>query len=720
MVAIKSGVKKIFNPSEEPKEMLIATFAIRKILFTKLMSYIRDSNFNVAPQHCLIVGQRGMGKTTLMLRLKYEVEDDLNLSKIIIPIKLSEEQYHISSLPDLWEEVGKNLEIFDQKYKGILEKILSKENESDCERSMFNELLLPFKKDGKRILLFIDNIGDFFGKLSDIEAKRLREILMTCAQIQIIGASTHMIEHSYKYDKPFFEFFYQRILEPINKLEAQNLMVVLADYFGTKKEIQNIIEKTPQRIEVLRRISGGVPRTMILLFEIFKDEDKGSIYEYLESLVDRVGDLYKTRMDQLKPQQQKIIDALARAWEPISAGEVLEKSKLKREGLASNQISAQLKQLEQSQLVEMVGSGRKSYFIRERFFNIWYLMRNGRNQNKEKVLWLTKFLESWCTIDEISAMSSHHLLAMDDEKFSSHAAYYKTIALSEIKSIDANLRKQLLNEAEVTLEKKGKKEWSENIHTFNNLLEEPTSLYGEDYKSKVKKAIEENNLDTAEKILLDFSLEQNVNLELADFYKNMKVDYHKAEKYYLLEAEKENTEAMLEIAYLNMVELNNPEQGEKFYLMAIDKGNESAIFSLAFYYTLIEKREEAEKYYLMAIDKRNIKAIFYYSLLLLGQNRTLDALKYIELLFNNEEFFEIDLPIQRHVLIIELIKRHQTQFLVNYFKKEDSLLNKYIRPMYYVLAYFMRDVLLGEYEKATPEIKQTVDEIINKIKIESH
>src|SRR5690606_4761962 len=37
-----------------------------------------------------------------------------------------------------------------------------------------------------------------------------------------------------------------------------------------------------------------------------------------------------------------------------------------------------------------------------RFFNIWYLMRHGRNGDKSKVIWLVHFLEEWCNNLELT------------------------------------------------------------------------------------------------------------------------------------------------------------------------------------------------------------------------------------------------------------------------------------------------------------------------------
>ena len=49
-------------------------------------------------QHYLVQGLRGMGKTTLLLRLKYEVEKSEGLNDWLIPVFFNEESYDLSSL----------------------------------------------------------------------------------------------------------------------------------------------------------------------------------------------------------------------------------------------------------------------------------------------------------------------------------------------------------------------------------------------------------------------------------------------------------------------------------------------------------------------------------------------------------------------------------------------------------------------------------------------
>ena len=57
------------------------------------------------------------------------------------------------------------------------------------------------------------------------------------------------------------------------------------------------------------------------------------------------------------------------------------------------------------------------------------------------------------------------------------------------------------------------------------------------------------------------------------YYENIKKDYEKAEKYYLMAIEKGNVDAMnnLGIYYYNIKK--DYEKAEKYYLMAIEKGN---------------------------------------------------------------------------------------------------------------------------------------------------
>ena len=83
------------------------------------------------------------------------------------------------------------------------------------------------------------------------------------------------------------------------------------------------------------------------------------------------------------------------------------------------------------------------YRIRERFFNIWYLMRYGKKQHREEVLWLVRFLESWCNQKELELQASEQIEAMKGEGYSTYAAYFKTLALYHARGISSKKKLHL-------------------------------------------------------------------------------------------------------------------------------------------------------------------------------------------------------------------------------------------------------------------------------------
>ena len=131
-----------------------------------------------------------------------------------------------------------------------------------------------------------------------------------------------------------------------------------------KTRIENIIKNQPERVEILRRLAGGIPRTIILLFEIFADHKSGDSMKDLEIVLDRVTPLYKHRIENLPYQQQEIVDVMALNWDALSTGDMARKIRME-----SKAVSAQLKQLEKSRMVHKIRTDTKNYLyqITERY-----------------------------------------------------------------------------------------------------------------------------------------------------------------------------------------------------------------------------------------------------------------------------------------------------------------------------------------------------------------
>ena len=634
MSQTKSEYPFVYNPSNYRDADLKSNFVVRIKEFNDLFDAIKKDKIKNPPQHYIIQGQRGYGKTTLLLRLNLEIKNDLQLQKWLIPVLFDEEQYGIRTLAKLWEEVivylAERNECFN-KIKPLFDSLYEKEFP---EEELFNQLIKCLNKDKKKIILFIDNFGELVQKFNKKEIQRLREILNTCNAIRIIGASAIQLEFSYDYKHPFYEFFKIIILNELNKEESILLMERIAKTYGKSDDINNIIKEQPERIESLRLLTGGVPRTIVLLFQIFIDSGDGNSFKDLEEMLDRVTPLYKDRLDNLSDQQQAIIDAIALNWDAMSTKEISKKIRL-----SSKSVSSQLNLLEKNQVITKVPSSTKNYLYRinERFFNIYYLMRIGNRKNKSKVLWLVEFFKIWYGTKELKERIQTHIKAIKENKMFDKCAFYVTQALAEITD-SWELQHEVITEARKYL-----------LSKESDLAKELPQSHFEIIDVAIKE-VEKGDIDNAICKMKNDNIPDNIifltianimnselkNFEEAIYYYNKAIqygteeamynlallyeeeykDYQKAEQYYLMAIKKEHILSMNNLASLYANEYNDNAKAEKYYLMAIKKNNIISIFNLALFYEKEYKDyAKAEKYYLMAIDKNHVESMYNLSLL---------------------------------------------------------------------------------------------------------
>ncbi len=425
------SIASIYNPDLLSKDQLIDNYVVRLKKFDKLFADIKTADMEKPEQHLMMVGLRGMGKTTLLRRLAYEVENDPGLNTWLVPIIFNEEEYGINQLFKLWETIAKYLEKRDVAFVGLfseMDQIYTrlKDDVHRYEQEVFELLLERLHQHQKKLLLFIDNFGDMFKRFTKKnEKQRLREILMTCPDLRIIAASAVVMEAFFKYDDPLYEFFKIERLEGLDFEETKTLLLKLGAHIPDNP-IQKIIDEQPQRIEALRRLTGGIPRSMVLFFDIFIKDKEGTALTDLEKILDYVTPLYKQRMDDLPSQQQDIMQTLALNYDGMSAREIADRTRL-----SSKLVSAQLNQLQKDNLVSVANEGSKNhiYHVYDRFFNIWFLMRMARSGDKNRILWLVRFLEAWCTPEDLAKRSEAHRDAMAMTFYDPRAAYTFSSAL---------------------------------------------------------------------------------------------------------------------------------------------------------------------------------------------------------------------------------------------------------------------------------------------------
>jgi DNA-binding transcriptional regulator GbsR (MarR family) len=386
----------IYNPDLLAKHELVQSFIARRPLLDRLVRDLHDETMGVA-QHHLIVGRRGMGQTTLLRRLRYAIEDDTELDARWVPLVFPEEQYNVASLSDFWlncvdalantlesRSQREVLEMLDEQVCAIAVVV----DEAQRRESALGLLLDLADRIARRMVLLVDNLDLVFARFGQ-DDWTLRETLSREPRLLLIGATSQALESSFRYDQAFYDFF--RIHELVGLDEAQtfDIMRHLAK-LTRQPRVREVIERNPGRIQTLRLLSGGNPRTLVMLFNLLVQSSEGDARSDLERLLDQITPSYKHRFEALPTQAQLVVDSLALGWDPMTARDLADRLRLD-----INQTSAQLNRLVKLSVVEktrLPGTARTGFQLSDRLFNIWYLMRASRRMRR-RLIFLVEFLE---------------------------------------------------------------------------------------------------------------------------------------------------------------------------------------------------------------------------------------------------------------------------------------------------------------------------------------
>jgi tetratricopeptide (TPR) repeat protein len=430
--ALNAAIK--YNPHLWGADELRAIFVVRQTDLDNIMDAVRGASPDEVPQHMLICGHRGMGKSTLLRRIALAVNDEPALSAQWLPLNFPEEQYTVRTLTEfllnLLDVLADTLEQAGAMPDDLLEldeKIaeISALPAEQAEAVALDYLAAWVKAHGKGLLLLVDSSDMLLNSLAQGEGKtaggegnasalwRLRRVLSHQAGLFWIGASYQALESQHEYQNAFHDFFALHELRPLDVAEMRLALLALARRFGVGRafegeaaanEMARILDSKPERLKTLRLLSGGNPRTMVTLFELFSAGGEESIHADLKRLLDVMTPLYKARMEALSEQARKILAHLMESWNPVGVRELEELS-----GISSTTISGQLNRLEVEGLIEKASLGgmakRSGFQVAERFFNVWYLMRYGTRRLRQRLTWAVQFMRMWYSREELVSLA---------------------------------------------------------------------------------------------------------------------------------------------------------------------------------------------------------------------------------------------------------------------------------------------------------------------------
>ncbi|MCB9356391.1 MAG: hypothetical protein H6575_17650 [Lewinellaceae bacterium] len=546
----------LYQNANSSPEAVKRNFLIRIAEFDLIVADLRNKKKGDPVQHELILGRRGSGKSTLLRRIQIEIDEQPDLAEKYIAINLAEEQNAIYRLSDLWFEVLEELSIRFKKNPD-LRTFDSFENNQAYTRYLYGKIHHLLQEVGKRAVLLLDNLDRILENFSD-DAHLLRETLLNYPDIQIIGGSTRMNEHFWRYDQPFYDFFRRHRLEGLSFDEIH----LLLNHWAVEMDLPLLHDYALRhrgRIEAIRILTDGLPRALQYFIQVLLHDSDLYGFDYLKKVMDKATPLYQERLNNLTAPQRKIVQEIAFIWEASPTKTLVEKCRME-----SKLIASFLKQLDHFGIVETIPTGKKNHLYRlaERFFNMWLIVTQGNPDQKRRAKYLTLFLEGWYDAQELRDLARQHLGDLQSGKLSYDKAMVLSKGLSQSRFISVKDRDALIN---YTLEL------------------DPEGAGDCELPRKFS----------------EISAEGEMYFRQGQFGKALDV---------LNEIENEEDGIKFNLQGLCYYGLHRWEEAETYFLNAREKGHVGALYNLAVLYANQGKSAEAETCFLQAIEKGSVRA----------------------------------------------------------------------------------------------------------------
>ena len=375
-----------YNPGFLTDDELVESFCVRTNEFDSIVEILRECTGSSNP-HQLVIGPRGSGKTSLLLRVAVEVRRDAELSFGFFPIVFAEESYEVATAGEFWLECLSRLAI----------QARSREGDPDLQRS-YEDLrivrddrtlaarclgaLLDFsEREGKRLVLVVENLNMMFKDMMDRDAGwRLRKILQTEPRIVLLASATSRFDEIDNPDQALYDLFRVTTLRALDTNECAVLWETVTGQC-----------RPPEMIRSLEILTGGSPRLLAIVARFGAELSFRDLMADLLDLVDDHTEYFKSHLESLPAQERRVYLALADLWKPATTREIADRARLE-----TSKCSAQLKRLVERGAALVAGgtARRKQYYLTERLYNIYYLLRRSRGPDS-LVEALVYFMESF-------------------------------------------------------------------------------------------------------------------------------------------------------------------------------------------------------------------------------------------------------------------------------------------------------------------------------------
>ena len=374
---------------------------------------------DVSPQHTVIYGERGSGKSFLLRLVQLELEvlveaEDVAAAFVLLP----EELYNIRSEAQLIEAIAVSVRGQGESFSYAVDTREPQVAWNNALENLANALDTRFGIGKGLLIAAVENFDDLAKKLfgANTAAKsksqraieqrraeeRFRKLLNTKeARFLLLASATGTVDMDY--DRPLFQAFKAIDLTPW----ANDTCI---EYFNRRRELANASALThaeTARARAIAEFIGGNPRLAQLLGDVLASPDARTVADTLDALSDHLADYYRRRLDDLPSNAAGLLDALIRKGEPCSQSELAE-----RVNLRQNQIADAFSYLTEARLltgVQEIGGPRTLYRVRDRLFVYFYRRRYGDSENASILVRISELLETFFTAEEKKERALRHL-----------------------------------------------------------------------------------------------------------------------------------------------------------------------------------------------------------------------------------------------------------------------------------------------------------------------
>ncbi|MEW5996990.1 MAG: ATP-binding protein [Candidatus Micrarchaeota archaeon] len=328
------------------------------------------------PHHLAVLGERGIGKTSLLRYLEWQIRKqkalvvrveldpatdsvDYLVSQILEEFKRSGTAYSLA------DKGARGLRDFFQKYKvsvsfGVA-RVEPKEREVETKiefRYRLEDIWKNVKGKIPAIVIMIDEaeqLENIRGSLQYLRNVFLRLSESHCGYMLVLSGKTGLFKQIKELHSPLARFFTPITLEPLTAEEVRD--AVQKPFLAAKRDLDGRL------IEKIIGDSEGHPYVVQTIGYVLFDNEKKRLslsdYELLKpAIMKQLADqLFGGMLEETSPEEQKILMALAESRNPLEVKEIAG-----RIGKRSTQIGTQLNRLSAQNCVRKIKRGEYAIF----------------------------------------------------------------------------------------------------------------------------------------------------------------------------------------------------------------------------------------------------------------------------------------------------------------------------------------------------------------------